>query len=128
MRVSPLAAGCVAAVLGGTVVVLLCAWRDSKKLIADGVATERALRASGVETTASRNARGVRIQTAMQTYGTQWAHLQTVLTAQYVVQKEYGITPQFIADVTRAQQQTATELAAGRALWAAVRARLAASV
>jgi hypothetical protein len=123
MRISPLAAGCIAAVLGGTVAVLLSAWRTQQELEQKGREVQAGLVSAGRISEA--NLRRLADGWARDLEELGRVKIQGAATAEAtrVVEQEYGITPAFIADMTNVQRQIQ---AARDNPWATVRTRLAA--
>lgn len=129
MRVSPLAAGCIAAVLGGTVVVAWLAYRDTKKLIADGDALSRQYMALGRDARAARVALAPVIKARVNQYGRAYADALGLKIGNAVAVVEFGITPAFKADAVKFQAKVAevqhsysTVEAAALSVWGRVRA------
>ena len=129
MRISPLAAGCISAVLGGTVVVAWLAYRDTKKLIADGDALSRQYMALGRDTRAARVALAPAIEARVKRYGEAYGFALALKVGNAVAVTDFGITPAFKADAVKFQAKVAevqdsysTVEAAALSVWGRVRA------
>lgn len=105
------------------------AYRDTKKLIADGDALSRQYVAMGRDTTASRRALGPVIKTRVTQYGKAYADALGLKIGNAVAVVDFGITPAFKADAVKFQAKVAevqhsysTVEAAALSVWGQVRA------
>lgn len=121
MALSPLAAGCIAAVVCGTAAVTFAALRTQKQLLVRGTEIQRGFVAAGGRTEAELRALAARWVRELEEVGQVKITGAATTEAYRTVQQDFGITPQFVADIASVGRQLQ---AARDNPWATAYARL----
>jgi hypothetical protein len=121
MRITPLAAGCIAAVLGGTAAVLFAAWRTQQEIAAQDVALRAGFDAAASMTEADLTRLAAQWARELERVGTVKIRLAAQEEGRRTVEEDFGITPAFRRDIAAVYAQG---LATYRDPWNAVLARL----